>query len=213
MAVCRGAGGSAFAAGAGVPAAWHAALTARVAISAFPSPIPIRPPPRVSPHAPELGPARWAWDTQRRAEQPTRDGRTAKGAGGRRTRPGDREAVTPRHHAGCPGGAQVPEQPGALNRGRLEREVGSEPPGRPCGPHGRPTVCPAVPLGQAEVPVLGRALCFVAVQAQSRSAVPCWLGVPGLGLVSPVLATQAFSELLFKVTISSCQKGLCILVT
>lgn len=61
--------------------------------------------------------------------------RSAGGAGGRRTGPGDQGAVTPRHYAGRLPGVRCGAAR-ALNQGRLECGVGSEPPGRPCGPHG-----------------------------------------------------------------------------
>lgn len=106
--------------------------------------------------------------------------RSAGGAGGRRTGPGDRGAVTPRHHAGRPPGVRCGAAR-ALNRGRLECGVGSESPGRPCSPHGRPTLCPAVPLGQAGGPRAGRGfvLCGRAGSERGRGVLlaqgsPAW---------------------------------------
>lgn len=135
--------------------------------------------------------------------------RSAGGAGGRRTGPGDRGAVTPRHHAGRPPGVRCGAAR-ALNRGRLECGVGSESPGRPCSPHGRPTLCPAVPLGQAGGPRAGQGFTLCGRRLRAGPRGPAGSGVPGLGLLSPVVAAQAFSELPFKVTTSSRRKGLCI---
>lgn len=72
----------------------------------------------------------------------------------------------------------------------------------------------SLPRGPSETS--GQPLCWAGLRALWARRLragpwgPAGSGVPGLGLLSPVVAAQAFSELPFKVTISSRWKGLCI---
>lgn len=126
------------------------------------------------------------------------------------------------HRAWGPGSRHTPSPRGPPPGGQVRSSQGPEP--RKAGVWGgvripwtalqspRPThSLPRGPSGTS-----GRPSCWAGLRAlwarrlRAGPRGPAGSGVPGLGLLSPVVATQAFSELPFKVTTSSRRKGLCI---